>query len=490
MKTESTSRLADQIEADAIVVSVREGNPLPPAAAEIDRASGGLLQRLVTSGEVSTRELSCTRLPGVPGVKAGVVLVVGLGKPPTSAANHGREGLGYRAAAAAARALAARPRKSVGFGLDLHPLEDVVAGAITGCSGQDLYRREKNITPFERLLFAGALAVDLQRGGSLGHSINLTRRLVNQPASEIFPESFAEEVQRVAQGCGCTAEIWDRHRLEKERCGALLAVAKGSDREPRLAIIDWQGNPGGGPPLALVGKGVTFDSGGLSLKPADAMLDMKCDMAGAATVLGAVQTIAQLKLPVNVTGYMGLVENMVSGNSYRVGDVLVARNGKTIEVHNTDAEGRLVLADVLDVALSRGVARIVDLATLTGACMVALGKHVVGGMTNHQAWYDRVAAAPAAVGESVWQLPMFAEYGDQIKGQVADIKNVGDGRWGGAITAAKFLEQFVGDTPWVHLDIAGPAFLDKPLPWCDGGATGYMLRTLVELASGLASGQE
>lgn len=485
MKTEATSKPADQIEVEALVVAVREGAALSPAAAEVDRASGGLLQRLVNIGEISTRELSCTRLPAVPGIKAPVVLAVGLGKNDPSAGSGGREGLAYRAAASAARALAARPRKSVAFATDLHPLQDVVAGAMTGCAGQDLHRREKNINPFERLVFAGALEDDLHRGASLGHSINLTRRLVNQPASEVFPESFAEEVQRVAQGCGCTAEIWDRPRLEKERCGALLAVAKGSDREPRLAIIDWQGNPGGGPPLALVGKGVTFDSGGLSLKPADAMVDMKMDMAGAATVLGAIQAIAQLKLPVNVTGFMGLAENMVSGRSYRVGDVLVARNGKTIEVHNTDAEGRLVLADVLDVALSRGVSRIVDLATLTGACMVALGKYVVGGMTNQQAWYDRVAAAAAAVGESVWQLPMFAEYGDQIKGQVADIKNVGDGRWGGAITAAKFLEQFVGDTPWVHLDIAGPAFLDKPLPWCDGGATGYMLRTLVELAEGL-----
>jgi leucyl aminopeptidase len=193
------------------------------------------------------------------------------------------------------------------------------------------------------------------------------------------------------------------------------------------------------------------------------------------------QAIAQLKLPVNVTGFMGLAENMISGRSYRLGDVLVARNGKTIEVHNTDAEGRLVLADVLDVAVSRGVSQIVDLATLTGACMVALGKYVVGGMTNNQDWYDQVAAAAAQSGESLWQLPMFAEYNEQIKGQIADIKNVGDGRWGGAITAAKFLEQFVADTPWVHLDIAGPSFLDKPLPWCDAGASGYMLRTLVNL---------
>jgi len=251
-------------------------------------------------------------------------------------------------------------------------------------------------------------------------------------------------------------------------------------------ILKYNGGSKDAPPLALVGKGVTFDSGGLSIKPTDGMKTMKCDMAGAATVLGAMQAIAQLKLPVNVIGLCGLVENMLSGNSYKLGDVLKARSGKTIEVLNTDAEGRLVLADVLDVALQHQPAKIIDLATLTGACVVALGNDVAGLMTNNQPWADAVRSAADAAGEQLWQLPMFPEYGEQIRSEVADIKNVGDGRWGGAITAAKFLEEFVAGTPWVHLDIAGPAFLESSKCWLEAGGSGCGVRTLVEVASRFA----
>jgi leucyl aminopeptidase len=218
------------------------------------------------------------------------------------------------------------------------------------------------------------------------------------------------------------------------------------------------------------------------------MLTMKYDMAGAATVLGAMEAISRLKLPMNAIGLMGLVENMPGAAAMKLGDVLTARNGRTIEVHNTDAEGRLVLADVLDVAVERGATKIIDLATLTGACVVALGNDVAGLMTNDQAWCDQVAAAARSCGEPAWQLPMFADYAEQIKSEVADIKNVGEGRWGGAITAAKFLEEFVAGTPWVHFDIAGPAFLEKPKPWLDGGASGVFVRTLVEVARGWGKG--
>jgi leucyl aminopeptidase len=212
------------------------------------------------------------------------------------------------------------------------------------------------------------------------------------------------------------------------------------------------------------------------------MLTMKCDMAGAATVLGAMQAIAQLKLPVNVMALAGLVENMPSAASYKLGDVLTTRSGKTIEVHNTDAEGRLVLADVLSVAVDRGADRLIDVATLTGACVVALGTDVAGLMSNRQDWCDEVRAAADRAGERVWQLPMFPEYSEQIKSTVADMKNVGEGRWGGAITAAKLLEEFVADRPWTHIDIAGPAFLEKPKAWLDAGASGALVRTLVEVA--------
>jgi leucyl aminopeptidase len=278
-----------------------------------------------------------------------------------------------------------------------------------------------------------------------------------------------------------TIEIWDEKRLKQERCGSLLAVAEGSSRPARLVILQHRGGPADQAPIALVGKGVTFDSGGLSIKPTDGMKTMKCDMAGAATVLGAMQAIAQLKLPVNVVGYCGLVENMLGGAAYKLGDVLHARSGKTIEVLNTDAEGRLVLADVLNVCVERKPAKIVDLATLTGACVVALGTDIAGIMTNHQPWADTVKAASDVCGEPLWPLPMFPEFGEQIKSDVADIKNTGEGRWGGAMTAGKFLEEFVDGLPWVHLDIAGPAFYDAPKPWQEAGGSGMYVRTLVEL---------
>jgi leucyl aminopeptidase len=233
---------------------------------------------------------------------------------------------------------------------------------------------------------------------------------------------------------------------------------------------------------------VTFDSGGLSIKDNENMKTMKCDMAGAATVLAAMQAIARLQLRANVVGLCGLVENMVSGSSYKLGDVLRARSGKSIEVLNTDAEGRLVLADVLDVATqSLGARKLIDLATLTGACMVALGRDVAGAMSNDQPWCDEVLAAAKDCGEPAWQLPMFDDYRELIKSAVADIKNVGDGRWGGAITAAKFLEEFVAGKPWVHLDIAGPAFLESAKPWLDAGGSGQFVRTLVEVARRWAS---
>ena len=216
------------------------------------------------------------------------------------------------------------------------------------------------------------------------------------------------------------------------------------------------------------------------------MLTMKLDMSGGAAMLAAIATIAALKLPMNIVAAIGMVENMTGPAAYKLGDVITARSGTTIEVHNTDAEGRLVLADVLDVVRGLNPKHIIDAATLTGACVVALGNDVAGLFTNNQEWCDKVAAAARAVGEQVWQLPMYAEFDEQIKGEIADIKNVGDGRWGGAITAAKFLERFVGGIPWIHIDIAGPAFAEKPKPWTDGGGTGSMVRAIVELVRGPA----
>ena len=471
-----------ELEADAIVVGVDSQGALTKEAQEVDAATGGLLARLVAAGEISGKLGKVAVLLAPSGIKAAQVAIVGLGDPQ----KFGR-GEAFRAAAAAAKRLAERPRRRVAFflgqGWTEQQVESGICGAMVGCRGQDLYRAEKNLHPFEEILWDDAYESVLNAGRILGESITLTRQLVNEPPCRIYPESFAAEAEKFAEESGLEIEIWDEQRLEDERCNALLAVARGSRRPPRLVILSHLGGAPGDPVLALVGKGVTFDSGGLSIKPTDGMKTMKCDMAGAATVFGAMQAIARLDLPINVIGLAGLVENMVGGDAYKVGDVLSARGGKTIEVLNTDAEGRLVLADVLDVAVERQATRIVDLATLTGACVVALGTEVAGLMTNDQAWCDAVQVAARDCGEPAWQLPMFPDYYDElIQSKVADIKNVGEGRWGGAIAAAKFLEQFVGQTPWVHIDIAGPAFLENAKPWLDAGGSGIFVRTLVELA--------
>jgi leucyl aminopeptidase len=472
---------ANETEADAIAVGVFEDTPLGEAAAAVDSALGGAIRSLQGRKEFTSRSYEMAPLLVSVG-RARQVLVVGLGKRDEFDA-----GSAFRAASAAARHLAGKPRAAVALFLDegwpAEWTENGVCGAINGCEGQDLYRAEKSRHPFGTLAWSGGDNEAIAKGRILGDAMNLTRRLVNEPADEIYPETFAERAAEMAGRNGIEVEIWDQPRLEAERCGALLAVAKGSSRPPRIVALRYHGAAKGAPTLAIVGKGVTFDSGGLSLKTPEGMFTMKCDKAGASTMVGAMQAIAQLKLPINVLGIAGLVENMTGPAAMKLGDVLRARNGKTIEVHNTDAEGRLVLADLLSLVVEWKVAKIVDLATLTGACVVALGTEVAGVMTNNQPWCDAVTTAARRQGEPIWQLPMYPEiYDELIKSEVADMKNVGDGRWGGAITAAKLLEQFVGNTPWAHIDIAGPAFRDKPKPWSDAGASGQFVRTLVQLA--------
>lgn len=483
MKISATNESASSIQADAVVVGCYSEGRLQPAAMTIDQVTGGAITRLIEAKELVGKAGELTKILVPNGVAAMQVVVVGLGERETM----DRRGA-FRAAAAAAKLLASKPRSHVAFYLNdqwnADLVEAAVCGAMIGCQGQDLYRAEKKLSPFEQISWAATDAKVLASGHILGESVALTRRLVNEPANMIYPESFADTAADVAKRSGLEIEVWDEERLKAERCGSLLAVARGSTRPPRLVILRYNGGKKGDAPLALVGKGVTFDSGGLSLKPSDSMKTMKCDMAGAATVVGAIEAIAKLQLSVNVIGLVGLVENMINGDAFKLGDVLTARNGKTIEVLNTDAEGRLVLADVLDVAVERGAAKIIDLATLTGACLVALGTDTAGLMTNDQAWCDELASAARLCGEAAWQLPMFPEFGEQITSKVADIKNVGDGRWGGAITAAKFLEEFVQGKPWVHVDIAGPAFLDNSKPWLDAGGTGAFVRTLIEVARG------
>lgn len=416
--------------------------------------------------------------PGATGDGPKLVLLMGLGNP----TKLDRE-TAFKQSSSAIRLLSTKPHDKVVVALpecfEAVDHDAIVAGALYALEGQSIYRTKSPIHVPGTIAIAGATSEAIERGRVIGDSVNLAKRLVNEPASVIYPASFAQRAAKMSEEVGLSCEIWDEERLASENCRAILAVGAGSDKPPRLVILRYDGGAVGEPPVAIVGKGVTFDSGGLSIKPSDGMVDMKCDMGGAATVVGTMHAIAKLGVKKNVIGLCGLAENMVSGSSYKLGDVIETRSGKTIEILNTDAEGRVVLSDTLNVAIGFQPSAMVDLATLTGACMVALGNEVAGLMTNHQATCDAIVQAARSEGEPVWQLPMFELYDEKVKSKVADIKNIGEGRWGGAITAAKFLENFVGDVNWVHIDIAGPAFTDSPKAFRDAGATGTMVRTLV-----------
>ncbi|MCU1462862.1 MAG: leucyl aminopeptidase [Acidimicrobiales bacterium] len=320
----------------------------------------------------------------------------------------------------------------------------------------------------------------VERGARIAGAVNAARDLINTPASDMTPRKLAAFATEVAEREGLKVTIWDEKAIAKEKLGGLASVARGSDEPPRLIRLDYD-PPGAKAAVAFVGKGITFDSGGLSIKTADGMETMKTDMSGAAAVLAAMSLLPVLQPKVRVIGIVPATENMPSGRAIKPGDVFAARNGKTVEVLNTDAEGRLVLADALSLAVEAKVDAIIDLATLTGACQVALGMKIAGLMGNDDGWIAQVQDAADRAGESVWHLPLPPEYRKMIDSDVADMKNVG-ARWGGALTAGLFLQEFVGDVAWVHLDIAGPARSDDEDGWTVKGGTGFGVRTLIETA--------
>lgn len=325
-----------------------------------------------------------------------------------------------------------------------------------------------------------------RRAEIVTEAVCAARDLINEIPQEMTPERLAEAAQEAAVGVGGLAcRVLDEAGMEREKMGAALAVARGSDNRPRFIELSWTPRKMSDKDLhlVLVGKGVTFDSGGLNIKPGDSMNSMKADMSGAAAVISSIRAIARLKLPLRVTALVAAVENMPSGRSYRPDDIVRAMNGVTIEIGNTDAEGRLTLADALSWALARCKAtRIVDLATLTGACMIALGTQNAGVFGNHDLWREQVLQAARESGEKCAPLPLDPDMADDIKSEVADVKNIGATRYGGAITAALFLQRFVGEVPWVHLDIAGPAWSDKRRDYAGPGGTGFGVRSLVRLA--------
>ncbi len=326
---------------------------------------------------------------------------------------------------------------------------------------------------------AAGLGAGVATGQAIARGVAFARDLVNSPGYAMTPARMGEKAVALGEQLGLKVTVLDKAQMAEQGFGGILAVGQGSANDPRFIIMEY-GAAGDGPTLCLVGKGLTFDSGGLSIKPAEAMDTMKSDMGGAAAVFGAMQVVAELKLPLHVVGLVSSAENMPSATAYRPGDIVTTLSGKTIEVLNTDAEGRIILSDALYYAQRYEPAAIVELSTLTGAIIIALGSHATGMMATDQALADRVSQAGETSGERVWQLPLWPEYHEMIKSEIADIKNIG-GRAGGSITAGAFLAAFVGDYPFVHLDIAGTAWADRPAkPYDAQGGTGVGVRLLTE----------
>ncbi|MFO0920889.1 MAG: leucyl aminopeptidase [Pirellulales bacterium] len=477
MLVQAISEWSPSTPCDALVVAISTEWKNSAVVKQVDQATGGWFVRLLEAEEISTKAGKVGAWPLPPGLECRLLVTVGLGDPSKLDALAMQ-----RAAGAAAKQVASKARKEVIFmGWETTPVvwRSLIVSALNGFVGQDLLRKEKVLHQPESVRFVGADSADVNASHAIAQAMIDMRRLVNLPPNLLDPQAFCDEAVALCKDLPIEVEIWDDARLKAERCGALLAVGQGSSKPSRLMIFRYRPEKST-KPIALVGKGVTFDSGGLSIKPTDSMLTMKCDMAGAATVLATVIAAARLDLPVSLFGIVGLVENMISGDSMKLGDVIRSRSGKTIEMLNTDAEGRMVLADLLDITVEHEPECIVDFATLTGACVVALGTDIAGLMGNDSELQKSVMAAADKVGELTWALPMHSFFSEQLVGKIGDLKNMGDGRWGGATIAAKFLEEFVRNVPWLHLDIAGPAFLESAKPWQDLGATGVMVRTMVE----------
>ena len=486
------------IDADAILVNHFEGMKSPDGeTAAVDRALGGAVSQLIKQGEIKGKPNEITMLHSFGKLPAARVVVVGLGKKSDLSVNKVRG-----AVAETCRWLRSREISTIATvpqGANINKIgpgdaaQAIAEGALLGTYTFRKHMTKKEDKPGEikRLSIVGAsrLKSQLEKGADKGRIIseatNLARDMVNEPANYMTPTDMAETAAKLAREQGLEITILDLEQMKKLGMGGMLGVSRGSRQPPKFMILNYKGGTAKEPDIALVGKGITFDSGGISIKPSEKLEEMKGDMAGGAAVIAAMVAISQLKPKINVMALIPATENLPDGNALKPGDVLTAMNGKTMEIISTDAEGRLILADALSYAKKHGARKMVDAATLTGACRIALGDICTGAFGNNQELVDRIIAAGNEAGELVWQMPMFDEYGEQNKSDVADVKNVG-GRLGGAITAAKFLAEFVDDTPWVHLDIAGTSLTDKERGYQIKGATGVPMRTLVNLVVSLA----
>lgn len=447
------------------------------AALDVPGAFGGALASLLKDEEFTGKLGVTIQVPSLGHVRARRLLIIGLGNGSPADLRHAIGTAAYQARQRGVKSLSvvlhgANPSAGV--------LRTLIESVFEGNYRFDKYKSEASRkAPLESLTFVGitenASAVELALASAAGQQ--LTRDLVNEPASEIYPASLARVAQDLSTE-NLTVTVFDEVQIREKGMGGIAAVGQASVRPPRLIHITW--NPPGEVKghIALVGKGVTFDSGGLSLKPNDGMLTMRCDMAGGASVIGVMKAIARLKPNIRVDGIVGAVENMPGGNAYKLGDILRFYNGKRAEIHNTDAEGRLVLADCLAYASELKPNAIVDLATLTGAAVVALGDWYTAMYTRSDELATTLSGHAAEAGDGVWRMPLADLYRDKLKAEFADLKNVG-GRAGGSITAALFLSEFVNCDKWAHLDIAGPAFLESALLHYSPGGTGTMVRTLL-----------
>jgi leucyl aminopeptidase len=481
---------------DAIILLLYEGDSTPQGSAvTIDKALDGAITMLLQEGEFTGqyRQLSALHVYGR--LKAKKIVLAGLGKPETlthdrlrqvagSAANYAR---GLRAASLAT-AIDGAERAQIA---PADAAQAIVEGTLLALYRFDKFKTEENgrkeVTSLTLVTNNRTQAKALQQGSDTGRilaeSANLARSLINHPSNEMTPSILAEQARQMAKECQLKCEIIERKDMEKLGMGLLLGVAQGSDQPPKFIVLEHRGGKRNQGNIVFVGKGITFDSGGISIKPAEGMERMKYDMSGGAAVIGALRAAALLKVPHNVIGLVPATENLPSGKATKPGDVHRAMNGKTAEIVNTDAEGRLILGDALAYAARYKPIACVDLATLTGACVVALGHEAIGMMGNAQGevLMERLRKAGVRAGERVWQLPLWDEYLDHVKSDVADVKNVGMGRAAGSIAGAAFLVKFVDGYPWVHLDIAGTAWADREQPYKPKGGTGVGVRLLTQM---------
>ncbi len=463
-----------------------ESKPEPFVSAS-DKAVQQAAADLISSGDLSGKNFEVSWLHKPAGLKAKRLLLIGGGKAKKFTATELR-----KIAGAAVRALKPRNLRSLAFVVPEQiaaqdAVTAVVEGAIVGNFDADTYKSDRKDQTVESVTVVAsgnqsALQRAMDEARIVGESQNFTRELVNEPSNRMTPTILAKRAEEMSKEFGLKCEVYGADKIKELKMGAFWGVAQGSDEPPALIVMRYE--PAGAPEkpvLGLVGKGITFDTGGISIKPADGMEKMKYDMAGGATMIGAMRAIAQLKPKVKVIGIVCATENMPSGKAQKPGDIQTAMSGKTIEIINTDAEGRLVLADGLCYARQLGCTHLIDAATLTGAVVVALGYANAGVFASDDDFYNRFKDAIDKAGEKMWRLPLGDEYLDAMRSSIADLQNTG-GRWGGASTAAAFLKEFAEETPWIHLDIAGTAWMEDNKPWIAKGPSGIAVRSLIEFA--------